>query len=114
MHPTKEERIEFAKRVFKEARDAGITQAEINDILSLEENKITFLAVITCIVKNSPNLVMAKKVIEKGDSMRYAADIFGEWVYDATKNIETFKAALEEYMLLEIIQEEEEEDEFTN
>ena len=111
MHPTREERIEFAKMVFKEAKDVGITQEEINEILSEEENKLTFLAVITEIARHSPNVVMAKKVIDKGESMRYAADIFGDWVYEATKNIETFKAALEEYLDLEIANETEGEEE---
>lgn len=101
MRSTREEKIEFAKKVFKEAKEAGITQEEINSILSIEENKLTFLAIITRIYEKSPNVIMAQKVIEKGESMRYASDIFGDWVLDTTKNINTFKAALETYLKLQ-------------
>ncbi|MFP4656706.1 MAG: hypothetical protein ACLFNK_03970 [Candidatus Woesearchaeota archaeon] len=96
MKTSRDERIRYIRDVTDEAKSLGMPASLMNEILN--NNKISFLAVVNRMIRRKPNTAMCYKVITQGRNMRYVASILGDWVYEVTPNIRTFKEALKYYM----------------
>lgn len=88
--------IKFIKKVTHDALQYGMRRSMMEDILT--KNNVAFLGVVVEVIRNFPNKEFCKKVIGQGLSMGYAEDILGSWVWDATPNFGTLKAALKYYL----------------
>ncbi|MFP4118242.1 MAG: hypothetical protein ACLFTR_04955 [Candidatus Woesearchaeota archaeon] len=96
MKTSRDERIRYIRDVTDEAKSLGMPASLMNEIL--KNNKVSFLAVVNRIIRKRPDPAMCYKVTIQARNMRYVASILGDWVYEVTPSIRTFREALKYYM----------------